>query len=192
MRIALYQGNLQAVRGLDPVVLSGAYLERDIVVVFMGKGVGTTLPHFESMIKEHGLEDRIKLLPPVPYTELLDWTASADIGLSVFPLDSTLSIRWCLPNKFFEYMMSGLPILATPLEAVAEIIRAYGVGSIVTSLEPAAIGAAINMMLADEEALAEMRRNALDAARRVFYWEKESQQLLHLYDEVLSWRTRKG
>lgn len=192
VRIALYQGNLQAVRGLDPVVLSGAYLERNRVIVFMGKGVGTTLSHFECLIKEYGLEDRVKLLPPVPYTELLDWTASADIGLSVFPLDSDLSIRWCLPNKFFEYMMSGLPILASPLEAVAEIIDAYSVGRIVSSLEPAAIGAAINSMLAEEAALTEMRGNALDAARSVFYWEKESQQLLHLYDEVLSSYPRKG
>lgn len=192
VRIALYQGNLQAVRGLDPVVLSGAYLERDRVIVFMGKGIGDTLPHFESLIGEHGLQDRVKLLPPVSYTELLNWTASADIGLSVFPVGSTLSVRWCLPNKFFEYMMSGLPILASPLEAVAEIIHAYGVGRIVSSPEPADIGAAINMMLADEVALAEMRRNALDAARSVFYWEKESQHLLHLYDEVLSKRARKG
>src|SRR5260370_8541265 len=128
VRIALYQGNLQAVRGLDPVVLSGAYLERNRVIVFMGKGVGTTLSHFECLIKEYGLEDRLKLLPPVPYPQLLYCTSSADIGLRVFPLDSDLMIRCCLPNKFFEYMMSGLPILASPLEAVAEILDAYSVG----------------------------------------------------------------
>ena len=186
VRIALYQGNLQPDRGLDLLVRAAAFLERDIVVVMMGRDRVGTRGRLEALIEEVGVGERVRVLPPVPYEELLDWTASADVGLTVIPLDYTLNMRMCLPNKFFEYLMAGLPVLSSPLDAIAEIISTYKVGRIVHSLEPADIGAAINAMLADGEGLAVMRQNALKVAREVFHWEKEGRKLIGLYEDVLA------
>lgn len=188
VRIALYQGYLQADRGLHLLVQAAPFLEKDIVVVMLGQGVEETLALLRSLIASEGVTDRVKILPPVPYEELLDWTASADIGLSVLPSDHSLSIRKCLPNKFFEYLMAGLPVLSSELEAVAEAIETYGVGRIAPSLAPRELAASINDMLADREGLARMSANALAIARQEFYWEKESQKLLHLYEDILSKR----
>ncbi len=121
----------------------------------------------------------------MPYAELLEWTASADIGLTIFPPDYSLSIRFTLPNKLFEYLMAGRPVLSSQLDAIAEVIKTYNVGQIVPSLAPSAIAAAINAMLADTAALARMRRNALETAQHEFYWEKESQELILLYKKLL-------
>lgn len=82
--------------------------------------------------------------------------------------------------------MAGVPVLTSELEAVTEIIRTYDVGEVVSSLQPEHIGHAINTMLADPAALACMRQNALDAARREFCWEKEQQALIHLYQEIVA------
>ena len=81
--------------------------------------------------------------------------------------------------------MAGVPVLATQLDAVQEIIQTYDVGRVVPSAEPKDIGAAINAMLADREALARMSRNALEAAERDLRWEKESNELIGLYRKIL-------
>ncbi len=186
VRVALYQGYLQPDRGLHLLVQAAPFLEEDIVIVMLGQGFQETPALLQSLIASEGVADRVKILPPVPYDELLDWTASADIGLSVLPPDHSSSIRKCLPNKFFEYLMAGLPVLSSELDAIAEAIKTYDVGKVAPSLAPQDLGAAINEMLADRDGLARMSANALAAARLEFYWEKESQKLLRLYEEIVS------
>lgn len=186
VRIALYQGNLQPDRGLDHLIRAAAYLERDIVIVLLGKEIGDTLTQLEALIASEGVTDRVKILPPVPYAELLDWTASADIGLIIYSPARSLNIQMCLPNKLFEYLMAGLPVLATPLEAVADILNTYDVGQIVSSLVPVDIAAAINTMLQDHAVLERMHRNALDAVQHDLCWEEERHQLIRLYQAILA------
>ena len=186
VRIALYQGALQPNRGLDRLVRAAAFLEQNIFIVLMGQGPQKTVSQLEALIVSEGVTDRIKILPAVPYEELLDWTASADIGLNILPPDYSLSIRWCLPNKLFEYLMAGIPVLTSELDAVLEVIKTYDVGQVVSSLVPADVGAAISAMLADHIALARMHSNALEVAKQEFNWEKESQKLVHLYNTVLN------
>jgi glycosyltransferase involved in cell wall biosynthesis len=185
-RIALYQGGVQHNRGLDRLVHAASFLEPDIVIVIIGQDMEATKVELEALIANEYVADRVKILPPVPYEELLDWTASADIGLHIFPPDRSLSIRWCLTNKLFEYLMAGLPVLSSLLDAVVEVINTYDVGQIVTSLAPSDIGAAINTMLADRASLARMSRNALEAAQHEFCWEKEQLQLIRLYYDILA------
>jgi len=191
VRIALYQGYLQPNRGLDRLVRAAAFLAQDIVIIMMGKNTGTTQAQLEALIASEGAADRVKILPPVPYAELLDWTASADIGLNVASPDYSLNVRYFLPNKLFEYLMAGLPVLTSPLEAMVDVIKTYDVGQVLPSLAPADIGEAINRMLADPTALAHQRSNALEAARNEFNWEKEGSRLVRLYQRVLQGRLQK-
>jgi len=90
-----------------------------------------------------------------------------------------------LPNKLFEYLMAGLPLLATPGDAVSEFISTYDVGRFLASLEPETIGAAINEILEDNDALVRMHHNGLEAAKKQLNWEKEKVQLLELYSGIL-------
>ncbi|MFL5626078.1 MAG: glycosyltransferase, partial [Ktedonobacteraceae bacterium] len=150
---------------------------------------GETQVQLEALITSEAVADRVKILPPVPYADLLNWTASADIGLIIYSPDYSLNVRMCLPNKLFEYLMAGLPILASRLEAVSEVIRTYDVGQIVSSLTPEDIGAAINAMCADPEALAHMRCNALEVSQSELCWEKVKSHLIHLYQDILERRS---
>jgi glycosyltransferase involved in cell wall biosynthesis len=191
IRIALYQGYLQPGRGLDIVIRAAAFLERDIVIVLMGKNIGTTQEQLEALIAAEGVADRVKIIPAVPYTELLNWTASADIGLTILPPDYSPNIQMILPNKFFEYLMAGIPVLTSQLDTIVEIVKSYDVGRVVHSLEPSEVGAAINAVLADAAALIRMRYNALHAARHTFCWEIESSELIQLYREIQSKNQRR-
>ncbi len=184
VRVALYQGNLQPDRNLDLLIRAAPFLAPDIVIVMMGKDMKSTRAQLEALIASEGVSDRVKILPPAPYEELLDWTASADLGLIVYSPDYSGNVQMMLPNKFFEYLMAGLPVLASQLDATAEVIKTYDVGQVISSLDPADIAAAISGMLADRVALDRMHRHALEAARHEFCWEKEREQLLRLYHKI--------
>lgn len=184
-RIALYQGNIQPDRGLDLLVHMAPFVDPDTMIVLMGKPVGGTDVHLEKLIAEKNLTGRVRLIPPVERAVLLEWTSSADIGLSLMPPDYSLNTRWMLPNKVFEYFMAGLPVLSSPLVAIAEILEVYQLGQVVPELEPQQVASALNALLADKLALAMMRQNALEAARRDLCWEKEQIHLLELYADIL-------
>ncbi|MDQ2716372.1 MAG: glycosyltransferase family 4 protein [Chloroflexota bacterium] len=183
-RIALYQGVLQPDRSLDKLVHAAPHLDPGIVIVLMGPGKKALVSDLQALIVSQGVNDRVKILPPVDYDMLLTWTASADIGLIVYASNTSLNVRWCMPNKLFEYLMAGLPILSAPLDAIAEVIKTYRTGRIVPSLAPTDIAASINAMLADPAALAVMRRNALYVAKHEFRWEQEAKRLVQLYRRI--------
>jgi glycosyltransferase involved in cell wall biosynthesis len=184
IRLALYQGRLQANRSLDLLVRAAHYLDPEIAIVLLGKGLGNAAEELEQLIAAEQVGDRVKLLPAVPYDELLSWTASADLGLLVASPDYSLNVRMFLPNKLFEYIMAGVPVLTSALPAVVELVQAYGLGKVVETLTPQAIARTINEMLAQPQMLATMRDNALRAAATDLHWEKEQEHLLKLYQQI--------
>lgn len=182
-RIALYQGHLAPDRGLDKLVYAAHSLPNNVVIVLMG--AGRSQQPLTRLIESEQLQSRVMLAPFVPYQELFSWTASADVGLILYNPDYSENVRMCLPNKLFEYVMAGLPILASPLIAVSEIVEQYQIGRVAWRLDPASFGEEIGAMANDTEALAEMRRNALAAARGPLNWESERWELVALYDRLL-------
>ena len=187
-RIALFQGYITINRGLEALVDAAPFLMKDVVITIKGmtKGNGPDLDHLEALIAKKGVADRIKLVPFVPYEEMLDWVASADIGLVIYQPDFSLNVKTLLPNKLFEYLMAGLPVLTSNTEAVADIVKSYEVGQVLTSTEPEAIGTAINAMLADQTALYRMSQNAFEAVKNDLNWKKESLQLISLYEDIFA------
>ena len=182
-RVALYQGNLQADRGLTALIRAARFVDPGIVILMMGRG--EMQRELEALIRQEGVADRVKVIAPVPYQDLLVWTASADLGLILNPPAYSPNVRMCLPNKLFEYLMAGLPVLSAPLDAVADVLQTYEVGWILPSLEPEVIGHTINRMLADWAALAGMHSRSMNATRDELCWEHESQRLIQLYRQIV-------
>jgi len=81
--------------------------------------------------------------------------------------------------------MAGLPVLASHMDAVSEVLDTYDAGQILPLFTPETIGAKINAMLADHSALERMQRNAQRAAQEALNWEIESQRLIQLYRRIL-------
>jgi|SRR5579859_221416 len=180
-RIALYQGGFNADRGLDVLVRASKFLQPETIIVLMGEG--ESRPALEALIEQEQAQDRVKIIPTVPYAELMSWTASANLGLIVYRPQSP-NVLMMLPNKLFEYMMAGLPVVASTIPPTVDIINRYDVGRVVTSLEPEDVAEVLNTMLADREAMERMHHNALAATEREFRWDVESQQLVRLYQTL--------
>jgi glycosyltransferase involved in cell wall biosynthesis len=87
--------------------------------------------------------ERVKILDPVPMTELVPRTNDYDIGVFITP-PSTFNLRYSLPNKFFEYIQARLAILIGPYPEMSHYIKKFNCGIVATSFEPRDVADALN------------------------------------------------
>lgn len=181
-RIVLYHGGLSPERGIEQLIEALPALSDDVLLVLMG--YGPLVGEIERRATDSSLGGRLRLLPAVPPAELLDWVASADVV--AMPIQATtLNHRLTTPNKLFEAMSVGVPVVASDLPGMAAIVRETGCGVLCDPADPTAIGDAIRSILdapADERAA--HRTRALAAAHGRYSWEAQLEILLEEYGRL--------
>jgi glycosyltransferase involved in cell wall biosynthesis len=175
-RILLYQGSIQEYRGIEETIEALDHLEHCVFVVV---GYGHHRPALEQMVHRRGLDDRVRFFGPIPNDRLLWYTASADVGMCVIR-GTSLSYRWSMPNKLFEYMMAGIPVVASDYEEMGRVVREEGVGEVCDPGDPADIARAVRIVLDGPDGGTAYRNAARRAVER-YNWEVEQQVLLDLY-----------
>ena len=172
-RIFLYQGYLSPGRGIEVLLNSFGQLNReDLVLVFMGEGT------LENLISNHPkFNSQIFCHPFVSGDTLLCFTSSANYGIA-FIEDISLSDRYCLPNKLFEYIAAGLPVLGSGLPDLSKFIFENGIGVTAKSNDINGFIRAIDQLL--EMNLDELHENILDT-RTKYNWQTQERVLLDTY-----------
>ena len=144
-------------------MISAPYWAFDGEIVVRGYGSQAYIEALRSRARDRGVADRLAIEPPVSPTELIRRAASADIGYLALP-GVTDHYEFALPNKLFEYLMAGLPVLAAPRSEIRDTLRSVGAG-IFAELHPQTLADALNAI--GREDLVRMRRAALEAAKRL-------------------------
>lgn len=144
-------------------------------------GGGDVIGILKTRTRELGLKKKIIFIPRVEPSELRKYTILADIGLSL-DKDTNINYHYSLPNKIFDYIHAGVPILASNLPEIARIVEKYQVGELLESHQPRKLAEQINRMLQDRSRLAQFRANALQAALAL-NWEKEKQVLVDIFSQ---------
>jgi glycosyltransferase involved in cell wall biosynthesis len=178
--IILYQGGFSVDRGVEELLAAASdpVIERlDAAVVFMGYG------RLEAMLLEAASRDRrrIHVLPAVPPDELLPWTASADVSFVGQP-PRTLNQRMNLPNKLFESLMAGVPVIVSKGNEQCRLVSREQVGGCVDVDDPHAIavGCAALLQAPEADRLA-LRAHCREVALERYTWEGNVQGLLDVY-----------
>jgi glycosyltransferase involved in cell wall biosynthesis len=182
--IALYQGAIAFERGLENLARACALLDPAGVRVVM-IGPDMTSGVIPELAAAEGTRDVMTILPAVPSEELPAVTASADMGLILFQ-DTCPNHRYSLPNKLYEYMMAGLPVLASDLPEMSRVIGEAGCGALVDPGDPVAIAGAVRKMAADGESRRLMGGRGRIAALERHVWSGQEAILLDLYARVAS------
>ena len=150
--------------------------------VFVLLGDGPCEAALRQQAEDLGLAARVRFIPRVPFDQLHAYTCSADVGLCLIK-GTGRSFYHSLPNKLFEYMMAGLPVVASDFPEMQRVVAETGCGITVPPTDKGAVQQAIAGLLGDADRLARCRRASLTAAER-YNWEAEAPRLLEAYQTL--------
>lgn len=177
LRIALYQGALAPGRGVRELLDAAPRLEdAGYAVVFMG--YGPMQAEVEEAARRHA---NVYFHAAVPPSDVLEHTASADVGIAS-TRDGSLNHRLCLPNKFFEYIVAGIPAIATALPEMERIMTDEGIGVCLSDWSADAVVEALKAIDAMRGAELSTR---LHRAAEKYCWEKQETVMIDAYRRLL-------
>lgn len=177
--LLIYQGILLPNRGLLEMLEAMSELPECRLAIV---GYGPLRSELEGAIRGEGLSKAAELFDAVPFDRLMRYTAAADIGM-VPIVGSCLSYRLAAPNKLFECMMAGLPVVASDLPDMARVVRGERVGTLISDpTDPVSIAAAVRELIDGDETLEEIGRRARGAALARYNWDVERPKLLSVYE----------
>ncbi len=183
----IYIGAMSRIRGLVEVIEAFALVvarHPDWRLVLVG--VARPAPfedELKTLVKQRGIENNVDFLPWVPYEEKEKLTSQASIGIITYlPYANNMS---CLPNKLFDYMLVGVPVVASNFPLYREVVEPNRCGLIVDPSRPNDIAAAITHLIECPDEARAMGERGLAAVRTLYNWENESQKLCHMYETLL-------
>ncbi|MBI2763959.1 MAG: glycosyltransferase family 4 protein [Chloroflexi bacterium] len=179
--IVLYQGGFSPGRGIGELIEAMSGVPGAHLVLL---GYGRLVAEFRARVDHSAAASRISLLPAVAPAELLEWVASADVV--VIPIQGdTLNHRLATPNKLFEALAAGVPVVASDLPGMAPIVRELDAGVLVDPSAPASIAAGIRTLLEAGPEERDARRHRIQAAAASRYgWQTQFAKLLAEYERL--------
>lgn len=180
--ILLFQGGLLRRRNLENLAKSMRYInDPNVVLVFMGNG--PLIENLQHLTEQARLQNRILFKPAVPPQEVVNWTASADIGIIPYP-PIDLNTYYCTPNKLFEYIQAGVPILANDLPELRRYVKDTGFGLTVNMDNPLTLATAIKNFISDARFLSRTRQIIL-ARQAEFSWDYCSREFVNIINSLI-------
>ena len=181
--VVLYQGGLMTDRGIEQCLDAILDVPGAILALL---GFGALRSRLEAAAAAAPYAGRVFVLDPVPPSELLAWTASADVSAMLIQ-PTSLNHRLTTPQKLFESIAAGVPVVASDLPGMASIVADSGAGLVCDPRSSHAIAAAIRALLGElPEQRAARRAHILEVAHGRYNWEAEEPTLLELYRGVLA------
>ncbi len=178
-KLIIYQGWVNINRGLEPLIEAMQDIENAHLYII---GDGDIFDKIVQQILDLNLQDKITLLGKIPFEFLPHYTHQADLGVSLEE-NVGLNYKYALPNKLFDYINAGVPVLTSNLPEMEAIVTKYHVGETISTITPSAIAEKINQLLNDTEELARYSTNCIKAKEELC-WENEEQKLYAFIKEI--------
>jgi glycosyltransferase involved in cell wall biosynthesis len=173
-----YAGGISAIRGVREMIT--AISHTDVRMLLAGSFDSERLRNETMQLSGWG---RVEFLGQVKRAELASALRRSFAGLVVFhPETNHLHAQ---PNKMYEYMSAGLPLVVSDFPLWRELVEGIGCGICVDPLSPQAIAEAITFLDRDRDRAKAMGERGLSAVNRKFNWEREQAGLIGLYQRLL-------
>jgi glycosyltransferase involved in cell wall biosynthesis len=176
----IYQGAINKGRGIEEIIEAMTLLPKISLVI---AGGGDLLHESQKRVEELNLNERVHFTGRLQISELLYITSKALAGLSV-EKDMGLNYRYALPNKLFDYMNAGIPVIVSALPEMKRVVETYKTGIVIKETSPHAIAAAIQDLTNSQEMVKVFKKNSLIAAQELC-WENEEEILKKIFTKDL-------
>jgi len=174
----LYQGAVNEARGFEYLIPAMQWVNCKLIIC----GDGNFMPQLKKLISDYKLENKIELKGMLPPEEIWKISQQATIGLGLAEREG-LNQYMALPNKFFDYIHSGLPQIAMDYPEYIKINKQFEVAVLINDLAPKKIADAINNLLTNEVLHSKLKANCL-IARQELNWQQEEKKLISFYQSV--------
>jgi glycosyltransferase involved in cell wall biosynthesis len=180
----VYAGRISDDRGLHECVQALAHLEEHDVELLCAGRIGHVAEEgFKELLEGQRPHSRFKYLGLLPYEAIPPLLQDAAAGLLCFR--PTPNNVLGTPNKLFEYMSAGIPVIASDFPFIREVVSEADCGLLVRPEDAEEIASAMKRILRDPNGAARWGRNGLQAVKERYNWQMEEQKLLSLYAELL-------
>jgi glycosyltransferase involved in cell wall biosynthesis len=181
-KILIMQGiGLNENRGCEEAVQAMRFLPADFNLYFIGKG--TILAKLKQMVRDLNLSDKVTFIDVLPYSEMMEYTRQCFLGLIFEKIDVTDHHRFALPNKFFDYVAAGIPILSSKATELKLLIEKYQVGDFIDNFEPAGMASKILAIEKNNELYNFWKGNTARASNEL-NWENEEKILVNFMNHL--------
>lgn len=181
-KILIMQGmGLNENRGAEEAVLMMQFLPDDFNLYFIGNG--TVLKKLKRLSSDLKLESRVIFIDPLPYNEMMDYTSNSFLGLIFEKINVTDEHLFALPNKFFDYIQAGIPVLSSNAVEIKSIISHYNIGAFIESFDPQKIAAKVIAIAGDKKNYELWKHNTTVASKEL-NWENEEKMLIEFMQHL--------
>jgi len=173
--VLLYQGAVNEGRSFETLIPAMQLIDATLVIC----GTGNFMPQLQKLIVENKVAHKVVLKGMVTPDVLAQITPTAKIGLTLFE-PTGLNQTYSLANRFFDYMMAGIPQICVNYPEYAAINTSHNIAYLINDTSPSSIANAVNKLLIDNVLYNEMVNNC-QLARTQLCWENEQKNLIEFY-----------
>ena len=175
IKILLYQGVILHGRGLK-ILFEVVKKTSDTFLIVIGDGEHRN--YYEELSESEGIKPRVFFMGKVPQRFLLNYTAGADIGFALIE-NISLSYFYALPNKLFEYIQAGLPVIVSNFPQMKKIVDDYKIGIAVDLEREEDVIAAVVKLIKEKSFYNELKSNCIIAADKL-NWNVEIEKMFKI------------
>lgn len=180
-KILLYQGGFIEKRKLENLIYIAKHLNNCKLVML---GWGTTEKQLKNLSQDLGiLNKKVFFIPKISQKELISYTSSATIG--IIPYDGyDLNTKYCTPNKLFEFVCAGIPIVHNDnLHTVGNIIKSYKIGFPINVNDYENTAKRIEELMFDVNVMSSLTEK-IESARKFLSWDNEEIKILNIFSSL--------
>lgn len=179
-KIILLQGaGINVDRGAEELIDAMEFVQNAVLYIIGSGDVWENLKQKVSFNKN--IQNKVVLINKLPKSELINYTFNADIGLSI-DKNTNLNYLYSLPNKIFDYIQAEIPILASRLPEIENIILHYKIGDFIDDHNPKTIANKLNEMLYSQQLSSYKKYLAI--AKKEITWKSEKEKLLTIIKNI--------
>ena len=175
----LYQGALNVGRGLEHMIDAMQFIDNATLDII---GTGDIADQLQQRVIDNNLENKVFLKGKIPFEDLPKYTTKADLGIALEE-NIGLNYYYALPNKLFDYIQAGIPVLVSPFPEMQKIVNKYEIGTVYDHKNPKALAKKINEIFCLQNRYAKWKENTYIAAKDLC-WEKEEKILFDIYSKL--------
>lgn len=181
--IIVYLGLLEQLRGIETAIKAMQIVKEKIKNCrFVIIGNGKDEHKFKELVRNLNLQENVLFEGYVKYELALQYICSSDVG--IVPHHATPSCNTTIPNKLFDYMSMGKPVIVSDTVTTKRVITKEKCGLVFKDRDPDSLASAIIQLYSNRDLQKEFGRRGRIAVAMEYNWERESIKLLRLFNGV--------